>query len=154
MSDTKPLKRAPELQPLSHNHHHGLLLCWKIRTGIKKEVSLERIKEYTDWFFEKHLKPHFELEEKYIFTILGDDNPLIEQALSEHSRLKDLFNATTDLKENLSLIDIELEAHIRYEERVLFAEIQKVATADQLAKIKEIHTEEAFVEKDDNSFWL
>lgn len=154
MSDTKPLKRAIELQPLSHDHHQGLLLCWKIRTGLKKEVPLERIKSYTDWFFDNHLKPHFELEEKYIFTILGDDNPLIQQALSEHSRLNYLFNATTDLKENLSLIDKELEAHIRFEERVLFGEIQIKASVEQLAKIKEIHTEETFIEKDDNVFWL
>tara|TARA_R110002124_G_scaffold70343_1_gene188962 strand:- start:506 stop:970 length:465 start_codon:yes stop_codon:yes gene_type:complete len=154
MSDSKPLKRAPELQPLSHDHHHGLLLCWKIRTGLKKEVPLERIKLYTDWFFENHLKPHFELEEKYIFTILGNDNTLIQQALSEHSRLKDLFNATTDLKENLSLIDKELEAHIRFEERVLFADIQKEASAEQLVKIEEIHSKSPFIENDEGTFWL
>ncbi|WP_339918696.1 hemerythrin domain-containing protein [uncultured Flavobacterium sp.] len=154
MSDTKPLKRAIELQPLSHDHHQGLLLCWKIRTGLKKEVPLERIKSYTDWFFDNHLKPHFELEEKYIFTILGNDNPLIQQALSEHSRLTDLFTATTDLKENLSFIEKELDAHIRFEERVLFGEIQLKASVEQLAKIEEIHSKLPFIENDEATFWL
>jgi hemerythrin-like domain-containing protein len=154
MSDTKPLKRAAELQPISHDHHQGLLLCWKIRTGIKKEVPLERIKGYTDWFFENHLKPHFELEEKYLFTTLGEANPLIQQALSEHIRLKDLFSATTDLKENLSCIEKELDAHIRFEERVLFAEIQTEASAAQLAKIEEIHSKLPFIENEEDTFWL
>ncbi|WP_241739476.1 hypothetical protein [Aestuariibaculum marinum] len=32
----KPLKRHKALQPLSREHHYGLLLTWKIRTGFKK----------------------------------------------------------------------------------------------------------------------
>src|SRR5690606_10923423 len=29
----KPIKRNKDLQPFSRDHHHSLLLCWKIRTG-------------------------------------------------------------------------------------------------------------------------
>lgn len=154
MSPTKPLKRVPELQALSHDHHHGLQLCWKIRTGLAKQIEPQRIKTYTDWFFQTHLQPHFELEEKYIFTILADDNELRKQALTEHERLKDLFEATSDLENNLQLIEKELDAHIRFEERLIFAEIQQTATAAQLAKINEIHSKEAFVEKEEDPFWL
>ena len=78
MISSTPLKRAPELQPLSHDHHHGLQLCWKIRTGFSKQIEPTRIKRYADWFFENHLKPHFELEEKYIFTILDKEDELIK----------------------------------------------------------------------------
>jgi hypothetical protein len=48
---TKPLKRHAALQPLSREHHHGLLLGWKIRTGLSNGAPLERIKAYADWFF-------------------------------------------------------------------------------------------------------
>jgi hemerythrin-like domain-containing protein len=153
MISTKPLKRAPELQPLSHDHHHGLQLCWKIRTGFSKQIEPTRIKRYADWFFENHLKPHFELEEKYIFTILNKEDELIKRGLTEHRRLKRLFNETSNLEKALGLIEEELEAHIRFEERVLFAEIQKTATVTQLNQINEIHSEEVFVEMEDDLFW-
>jgi hypothetical protein len=46
----KPLKRAEYLKALSREHHHGLLLCWKIKTGFSKGVSISRMKLYLDWF--------------------------------------------------------------------------------------------------------
>lgn len=154
MISKTPLKRAPELRPLSHDHHHGLQLCWKIRTAFAKKVDPIRIKTYTDWFYNTHLRAHFALEENYVFTVLDTDHELIIRALEEHRRLDHLFTQTDELEPTLLLIEKELEAHIRFEERVLFAEIQKIATVDQLAKIKEIHTEEAFVEKDNDPFWI
>lgn len=153
MQSTTPIKRTPELKPFSHDHHHGLLLCWKIKTGMVKNIELKRIKEYVDWFYKNHLQEHFELEEKYIFSILEADNELVQQALKEHKRLNDLFKATTDLETNLKCIEKELEAHIRFEERVLFAEIQKSATKEQLKTIEEVHSKEAFVENEDANFW-
>jgi hypothetical protein len=153
MVENKPLKRALELQSLSHDHHHGLQLCWKIRTGFSKKVAPERIKKYADWFFETHLIPHFELEEQYIFTILNPENTFVKRALTDHRRLKRLFNKTTDLEIVLGLIEEELEAHIRFEERVLFGEIQMIATAGQLAKIEEIHSGDIFEENVGDVFW-
>lgn len=151
--EKKPLKRVKELQELSREHHHGLLLCWKIRTGFSKNIAPERIKKYADWFFTHHLIPHFELEEEYVFSILKEDNELVKKALSEHRRLRRLFSHKNTIDKNLGLIEEELEAHIRFEERILFPEIQKVATALQLAKIAEIHREEKFVENEQDVFW-
>ena len=154
MISNKPLKRVLELQPLSHDHHHGLQLCWKIRTGFSKQVEVERIKNYADWFFTNHLVPHFELEEKYIFTILDPKNELVKQALTDHRRLKRLFSETTNLEKSLGLIEEELEKHIRFEERILFPEVQKEATPEQLAEIAKIHNHELFVENNEDTFWL
>ena len=153
MISNKPLKRAPELQPLSHDHHHGLQLCWKIRTGLSKKIEPTRIKSYVDWFYDCHLKPHFELEEKYIFTILNKDHDLIKRALAEHYELRLLFEGSSDLQTTLGQIEKELEAHIRFEERVLFTEIQKLATVSQLTTIKEVHSREDFVEMEEDPFW-
>ena len=154
MISNKPLKRVLELQPLSHDHHHGLQLCWKIRTGFSKQVEVERIKNYADWFFTNHLVPHFELEEKYIFTILDPKNELVKQALTDHRRLKRLFSETTNLEKSLGLIEEELEKHIRFEERILFPEVQKEATPEQLAEIGKIHNHELFIENNEDTFWL
>lgn len=153
IQEKKPLKRVKELQELSRDHHHGLLLCWKIRTGFSKNIAPERIKRYADWFYTQHLLPHFELEEEYVFSILKEDNELVKKALSEHRRLRRLFSHKNAIDKNLGLIEEELETHIRFEERVLFPEIQKVASALQLAKIAEIHQEEKFVENEQDVFW-
>lgn len=149
----KPLKRHKALQPLSREHHHGLLLSWKIRSGFSKNIEVKRIKTYTDWFFENHLMPHFELEETHIFPILNEDHELIKRALSDHRRLKRLFNDDEDTLKSLNKIEEELEQHIRFEERILFPEIQKAASEDQLALIADIHHEEGFVDKLDDEFW-
>ena len=150
---TKPIKRNSFLQPLSREHHHALLLCWKIRTGIKKKVEVGRIKNYMDWFFVTHLLPHFEIEESLMFPILGSENNLVKKALSEHRRLKRLFQEETKIEENMSLIEEELESHIRFEERVLFNEIQKYATASQLEAIHASHSDEKFVDNLSDKFW-
>ena len=151
--EVKPLKRVKELQPLSREHHHGLLLCWKIRTGFSRKIAPERIKRYTDWFYTTYLLPHFELEEEHVFSILKSDNELVKKALSEHRRLRRLFNQGISIEKNLGLIEEELEAHIRFEERVLFPEVQKVASREQLVKIAEIHHEDEFVENEKDVFW-
>lgn len=149
----KPQKRHIALQPLSREHHHGLLLSWKIRTGFNKNIEPLRIKAYADWFFETHLIPHFEMEEAHVFTILNENNELIKLALADHRRLKRLFTKETDAAKALSNIEETLDKHIRFEERVLFPEIQKVATEDQLALIERIHQQDDFVDKLDDEFW-
>jgi iron-sulfur cluster repair protein YtfE (RIC family) len=97
------------------------------------------MQKYAKWFYEHEIKPHFKDEEKYLFPILEDDNELVERALKEHRRLKRLFNDTKNPEKSLNNLEEELDAHIRFEERILFNEIQKVATEAQLEKIEEIH---------------
>lgn len=152
--EPKPLKRHKALQPFSREHHHGLLLSWKIRNGFNKNIDVKRIKTYADWFFENELIQHFELEETHIFPLLDSDHELIKRALAEHRRLKRLFNDDKDIEKSLHKIEEELEQHIRFEERILFPEIQKNATEEQLALIADIHHDERFVENMDDAFWL
>jgi|GEM_PF-385278 len=152
--DIKPIKRNKALQGVSREHHHGLLLCWKIRTGFSKGIPEERIKKYVDWFYTTHLIPHFELEENYMFPILGNDDELVKKALAQHKRLHRLFAGTDTLSRSLSLIEEELEQHIRFEERILFNEIQKSATEEQLEIISKIHKDEKFNDNTDDTFWI
>jgi iron-sulfur cluster repair protein YtfE (RIC family) len=149
-----PIKRNEYLQAVSREHHHGLLLSWKIRTGFKKQIDPERIEKYANWFFKNHLLDHFEIEEKYIFSILDKENELVKKARTEHRRLIRLFESKTGIPKKLSLIEEELESHIRFEERVLFNEIQAVATTEQLELIKMNHTEENFKDNLSDPFWL
>lgn len=148
----KPIKRHEALKPFSRDHHHGLLLCWKIREGFKRNIEPERIKKYTDWFWETHLAEHFEEEEKILFPILPEENDKVKKATAEHRRLKRLFENTTEIIKSLSRIEEELESHIRFEERDLFNEIQKTATAEQLKRIENLH-KDTFCDNWEDEFW-
>lgn len=151
----KPIKRHTGLQSLSREHHHGLLLCWKIRTGIKKDVSIERIKKYCDFFFKKVLIHHFNIEELHIFTLLESDDELIKKASSEHRKLKRLFMRQQSDMKTIVAIEEELEKHIRFEERVLFNKIQEEASQKQLLRIQELHKTNLGWDIDswDDKFW-
>ena len=152
--EPKPLKRHKALQPFSREHHHGLLLSWKIRSGLSKNVEPRRIKVYASWFYKTHLKPHFEVEEKHIFSLMEDGNNLVKRALADHRRLARLFTLEPDDVATLSKIEEELDKHIRFEERVLFPEIQKFATEAQLEQIEKIHhPDEKFEDNLDDEFW-
>lgn len=153
MIKTPPIKRCEAIHSLSRDHHHGLLLCWKIKTGLGKQIPVNRIKKYSDWFYKYHIHPHFLIEEKYIFPFLGRNHELIQKALADHQRLRALFTSEEDIKISLELMVEILKNHIRFEERMLFNEIQKIATSDQLKTIEEHHTQQRFEENTEDEFW-
>ncbi len=151
-----PIRRNELLAPLSREHHHGLLLCWKIRTGYRKNIAVDRMQSYATWFYKTFLIDHFNIEEKYVFSVLGNDNPLVKQALMEHRKLRVLFEKIHENEKNLGLIEEKLEAHIRFEERVLFNEIQQAASPEQLKEITEKHSEQTSmqnIEEWTDEFW-
>jgi iron-sulfur cluster repair protein YtfE (RIC family) len=120
---------------------------------MKKGIEVERIKQYADWFFKNHAEPHFKAEEDYIFPILGMEHELVTKAMKEHQRLARLFKDTEDIQRSLSLLEEELEKHIRFEERILFNEIQDSATKEQLDAVNKLHHEQPFIENTDDEFW-
>ena len=79
---------------------------------------------------------HFESEEAYIFPLLEAENKLLKRALREYGRLKSLFSSSNKIEINLSFIEEELVAYIRFEERVLFKEVERMATEEQLKIIE------------------
>ncbi|RFN60266.1 hemerythrin domain-containing protein [Marixanthomonas ophiurae] len=153
MNKPKPIKRHEALKPLSRQHHFGLLFSWKIRKGFSKDVSLKRMKSYANWFFKTEIKPHFKAEEKHIFPILGKEDEMVKRALKEHRRIKRLFKDTENPKKSLSLLEEELQSHIRFEERILFNEIQRIATPEELETIEKIHIKDSSKSEYSDPFW-
>lgn len=147
------VKRKKILLPLSKEYNHSLLLCWKIRVGFRKSVELERIKAYTDWFFKNNLKPHFTMEEDFIFPLLGKNNNFVKKALTGHRRLTRLFEDNTDIERSLSLLEEELENHIRFEKGQLLNEIQKIGHEKELDLIMKIYSESMSFEDWGDTFW-
>lgn len=88
-----------------------------------------------------------------MFPILGSKNELVMQAIREHQILSGLFAETDTIKEALNKIESLLKKHIRFEERVLFNEIQLKASDEQLQTLSELHTEAKFVDNNTDMFW-
>lgn len=139
--ENKPIKRSLALVSFSKDHHFALLLLWKIREGLKKNVTHERISKYVHHFFETDLKQHFKLEEEQMFAKLPADNKMRIQAEQEHKyiyRLVEELQSKADRDSLLHFCDT-LEKHIRFEERQLFNFLQETLTEQELEQINRAH---------------
>lgn len=151
-----PSKRRPELQGIIHDHQDVLELSSRIRAGIAKDIAPARIQRYCRRSLKWHLRPHFRLEEQLLFPIIGLDHPLVRKALAGHRRLQRLINGRYDPEVALSLIEEELEAQVRLEERELFDQILEEATEEQLAQVMQAHAalpEQAMSMRPQDEFW-
>lgn len=134
-----PIKRNESLKQLSRDHHHALLLCWKIRKGLKQNVKSSRIRLYVELFYHEHLSQHFWEEETHLFPLLGADDANIKRAVREHRRLERLILEEQDNLKAVSLIEEELEAHVRFEERTLFNILQEKVPEQKLLEVLSLH---------------
>lgn len=155
---TKPIKRQKGLLRFSQDHHYGLLLVWKIRTGIRKKIAPERIANFCQFFFDHDLQKHFEEEELHLFSKLEADNPMRQRALKDHEHIGGLFGKLRAGEHHVALLNEladTLEQHIRYEERTLFNELQLKLSEDELAELAKIHNSKAqdVSEQWDDKFW-
>jgi hypothetical protein len=123
---------------LDSEHRESLLLCWKIREGFRNKIAIPRIKKYVDWYWENTLKEVFELEETQIFSLLPADDKLRKKVLSQHKKLRKLFEIKHEgeFLKALTLIEEELEYHIRFTEKEVLAEFLKIADAEQIKELE------------------
>ena len=151
------MKRSEHIIELSRDHHVGLLFCWKIRQGINKNITTERMVQYIDYFWHNNLKNHFDEEETCLFILKDDSKCLI--AIEEHKAIETLIKYILNTNvsyENLSALADMVDNHIRYEERDLFPYLEQTIPPAELEiigkKIAEIHQQEKDEFKD--AFWL
>ncbi|MCB0733244.1 MAG: hemerythrin domain-containing protein [Bacteroidetes bacterium] len=149
----KPLKRHEALIPFSREHHFSLLLCWKIRQGISKNIIPSRIMTHVRWHYNKHIKQHFEAEERHIFPLLGTQDELIQRALLDHRSLRKLIESDETSYDQLLKIEKTLNDHIRFEERVLFKRIESQISTDVLSEIGGLHSNERINDNEEDPFW-
>lgn len=157
--ENNPIKRNKYIIPLSHDHHSGLLFCWKIKEGLKNGADLSRIKLYINFFWEHHLKEHFLEEEGLLFNRLDDE--FTRQGKNEHLILIDrIVRINNDEEINgqdyLSFAELLIN-HIRFEERELFPHLEAELPAATLisagAYLNEHHLK-PFKDDYQDEFWV
>ncbi len=143
----KPQKRHPSLIPLSHDHHHGLVMAERLVRGRAANPGADWPEEATDQgerllrFFESDLEPHFEAEEKHLFPlaarVLTDGAERTGALLRDHERMRGMIRAIGRepdgvTRERLRAFGELLRAHIRREERDFFPRVQAEFAPEEL----------------------
>jgi hemerythrin-like domain-containing protein len=158
MTETrKPIKRSPQLAPLSREHHEGLLLVWKIYQGLKNNIDPERIRKYVLWYWQSHIKPHFYQEEKILLPYLPPNQELARRLKTEHEQIREMILSLDQEGEKSILPALAkfLDDHIRFEERELFGYLEQILSKDQLDVISVELEEHPVLDSEwQDEFWI
>lgn len=138
----KVMKRNIHLQPLSRQHHNGLLAVLLLNKGVAKNADVTAMQAFVNYFFFNDLEQHFMLEEKHLLPIMQQYPALAEYAAritDEHGLLQQLKEDINQLPTtaNINAFADLLEQHIRFEERYAFPESEKYFTAEEFNQLGE-----------------
>ena len=137
------MKRHPHLQPLSRQHHNGLLMALLLKKGIAKNASIEEMNHFISLNWEEDLKQHFESEENIVLPALAGssfDLQLISRLKEEHATIRSMVaKAASSLssKDDIIAFHTLLDAHIRFEEKIFFPKAEEVLSEEKLNRIGE-----------------
>jgi hemerythrin-like domain-containing protein len=152
------LKRHPALQEYSKEHHDELLFVWKIREGLKKDISPERIIDFIKYQYNASTSLHMAQEEKYILDKLPQHDADKVKILHEHEALKDMIQkisiSTTDKVKMLSEFADALDKHIRFEERIFFPRLQDSLAEDIIMSMKPSGSKVKQDKQWEDAFWV
>ena len=159
--NTPPIKRSKNLVTLSKDHHDGLLIAWKVRQGLRLNISNTRLSNFIVNQFNTHLHPHFVEEEQLLFSKLPSSDELRIKAEDQHAAIRQMIaafdSAPESSTEDLANFANLLDDHIRLEERQLFPHLEKVVAPDELDLIgKDLERLHATKPADEwhDQFWI
>lgn len=137
MNEIKPIKRSVQLQPLSREHHDGLLFSWKLKQGLENHTPTDTLKRFTSWYWQHHIKMHFYQEEKVLLRFMPATHPLAVQMKKDHDYIRELVLAIDREpdRQDFGRLAGLIERHIRFEERELFQHLEETLTPEQLGEI-------------------
>ena len=134
------MKRLPELQRISMEHHQGLVFARKVKraaaSGDEDRIADMWVK--VEASYKTELKTHFQIEEQYIATVLEQhgETKLVEQLNAEHTAIRQIFlPGSGRTAADLNNFAVLLEQHIRFEEREFMETAQKYMNADELQAV-------------------
>ncbi len=135
------MKREEQLQPLSHQHHNGLMAALLLKKGVEKQADLTVMADFIVSVWNAELRNHFIKEEVYLHPHVLQIPSLMEkyeQMKTEHHQIRRTVDAirngdtTTDIITGFHTL---LEKHIRFEERDLFPFIEEQIQPEQLNEL-------------------
>ncbi len=135
------MKREEQLQPLSHQHHNGLMAVLLLKKGVEKQAATTVMDDFILSVWNTELRNHFIKEEVYLHPHVLQISSLMEkyeQMKTEHHQIRHVVDAIRNGGSGTALITefyTLLEKHIRFEERELFPFIEEQIQPEQLHEL-------------------
>ena len=133
----QPIKRSPQLTPLSREHHDALLFAWKLKQGLANGTSLQTLQQYCHWYWKTHTKKHFHHEEDVLLKYIPSDHALAKQLKEEHNDIRELILSIDRKPDTITIAMLAefVSRHIRFEERTFFKYLEENLSPAQLDQI-------------------
>jgi hypothetical protein len=133
------VKRHPHFAPLSDDHHAALVLARHSRKTGEAAMGardLDAAWQAIRRRFSAELEPHFLVEEELLLPPLASQGEaaLVERTRTDHARLRELVAAHASPERMLAFGKL-LHAHVRFEERELFARAEEVLSPSTLETV-------------------
>jgi hypothetical protein len=153
-SGHRRLKRAAALVPLSRDHHFALIHALGLRRAAAAPAAsspgVVSTAEAFLAFYEQELLGHFRDEEDVLLPVADRLDPKdAARTRAEHDDLRELTAALRqavseggDLRPAMQAVGDRLHDHVRFEERVLFENVQSrlpSADLDDMGRALEAH---------------
>lgn len=134
------MKRCPELQDLSREHHDALRLALHFARAAESgdELQVEAACEQARETFQNELLPHFREEEQLLLPRLeaAGASAQVARTLIEHRAMHRLVRELEiPDAEVLARFAALLKAHVRFEERELFESAEQLLGREVLARV-------------------
>ena len=132
------MRRAEALIPLSHDHHVALEAALRLRRATEDDVALAAARFAAFWH--RSGERHFQIEEELILPALAERDPAWRAAVQrvnvDHADIRARALALDGTDANAAhILGERLQAHVRFEERVLFALLERALDDEQLADL-------------------
>lgn len=134
------MKRCPELQDLSREHHTALKLALHMKRAVASadDAQIEAACAHAREVFQKDLLPHFREEEQCLLPSLeaAGGSAVVARTLIEHRALQRLVREMEIPDPDVLLRFAELMTeHVRFEERELFDAAEDLLGNEVLARV-------------------
>jgi hemerythrin-like domain-containing protein len=137
------MKRSAALQQLSRDHHHALVVAQRLKRADSR--SAREARETFSAYWRTDGRKHFREEEEILLPtcagFIDAAHPLIAAVLTDHVRIRHLAAGLEGLEDPalpaLHELGLELEQHVRREERELFALIEEALPDSVLGELVE-----------------
>jgi iron-sulfur cluster repair protein YtfE (RIC family) len=134
-------RRDAALIPLSHDHHHALVIAMLLRRATDATAP-GTCQAFLD-FWQHECSAHFRIEEEVLFPAYaehaGKRDALLLRALDDHAEIRrradELGAAEPPSGARLNELGEQLAAHVRLEERELFPAIEQTLPPERLAAV-------------------
>jgi hypothetical protein len=137
------MKRSAALSPLSRDHQHALDAALRLRRANDATV-IEAIARF-ERFFDEEGRRHFTIEEDLLLPAISVDDPewapCVARIRDDHAAIRAAAGALADPQPAVDhlaharALGERLTAHVRFEERVAFAILERCLTAPDLERL-------------------